>query len=42
MGKNDAAERRVKIPSARHFGHVEVAWLAGELSLRPRGRCDFC
>jgi hypothetical protein len=54
MGPNDAAERRVEIPSARHFGHVEVARLAGGSSAvvppsidvspmqRPRGRCDFC
>jgi len=54
MGPNADAERRVEIPSARHFGHVAVARLAGGLSaavpppidvspiLGLRGRCDFC
>ena len=32
MGPNDDAERRVEIACARHFGHLEVAGLAGGLS----------
>jgi hypothetical protein len=53
MGLNDDADRCVEIPSPRHFGHVEVARLAGGSSavvppsidvsqmLRSGGKCNF-